>query len=70
MCIIVTDGRIADCSKECELIDGIDADYLLADRGYDTDSIIKQARDAKKKVVIAPKRNRKIQRRYDEDIYK
>ena len=29
---IITDGTVADCSKACELIDGFDADYLLADR--------------------------------------
>ena len=32
--------------------DGIDADYLLADRGYDTDSVIKQADETYMKIVI------------------
>jgi len=51
------------------LIDGIKADALLADRGYDTDSIIKQASAAGMAVVIPPKKNRKNPREYDKDIY-
>ena len=43
--IIVTDGTVADCSKAGELIDGIDADYLLADIGYDTEYVNNLAED-------------------------
>ncbi len=48
---------------------GIDAEYLLADRGYDTDNVIEQADSAKMEAVIPPKKNRKNQRRYDKNIY-
>lgn len=67
--VIATDGTVADCSKAGELIDGVDADYLLADRGYDTDAVIKQATEAGIEVVIPPKKNRKKQREYNKDIY-
>jgi len=43
---------------------------LLADLGYDTDAIIAQVQDQGMKAVIPPKRNRKIQREYDEYLYK
>jgi transposase len=43
---------------------------LLADKGYDSDKIIKRASDQGMKPVIPPKRNRKIQRPYDVDLYK
>ena len=66
---IITDGSVADCSKAGELIEGIDADYLLADRGYDTDSIIERAGAAKMEAVIPPKKNRNTQRKYDKNIY-
>ena len=66
---IITDRTVADCSKTGELIEGIDADYLLADRGYDTDSVIEQVREAKMETVIPPKKNRKIQREYNHAIY-
>ena len=53
--VIVTDGTVADCSQAGELIEGIDADYLLADRGYDTDNVIKQVTEAEIEIVIPPK---------------
>jgi transposase len=41
----------------------------LADRGYDSDAIIDQAKSQNMEVVIPPKKNRKNQRYYDKDIY-
>ena len=52
------------------MIEGFDAGALLADRGYDTDSIIAQATATGIEVVIPPKKNRKEQRIYDKDLYK
>jgi transposase len=43
---------------------------LLADKGYDADALLEQARYQGMQPIIPPKRNRKIQREYDEDIYK
>ena len=45
--VIVTDGTMADCSMAGKLIEEFDTDYPLADRGYDTDSVIEQAGCAK-----------------------
>ena len=42
---------------------------LLGDRGYDTDEIIKFCKEAGIEVVIPPKKNRVVQREYDEYIY-
>jgi len=52
------------------LIDGFFAQYLLADRGYDTDAIIRWAIEHNIIAVIPPKKNRKEQREYDEYLYK
>jgi transposase len=43
---------------------------LLADRGYDTDSILNQAKAAGMDVVIPAKKNRVTQREHDKDLYK
>ena len=51
------------------MIDGFTAEYLLADRGYDTDLIIDSAIAAGMQIVIPPKRNRKVLRVYDEYLY-
>ena len=52
------------------MIDGISAEWLLADRGYDSNEIIQKAISQNMKVVIPPKKNRKEQRDYDKYLYK
>jgi len=52
------------------LIEGVDADYLLADRGYDSDAILLAAKENGMEPVIPPRRNRKEQRYFDQEIYK
>ncbi len=66
----VTSGTVADCTVAAQLIEGIPAEYLLADRGYDTDEILHQAQDAGMIPVIPPKKNRKQLRDYDKELYK
>lgn len=52
------------------MIEGIDAEGLLADRGYDAQAIVDQATAQGMAVVIPPKKNRKVQRDYDRHLYK
>jgi transposase len=68
--VIVTQGTTADCTQASRLIEGITAEYLLAGKGYDADAIIEQAASQGMKPVIPPKRNRKVMREYDRDLYK
>ena len=51
-------------------MNGVDADYLLADRGYDSDAIVNKIENQSMEVVIPPRKNRKTLRKYDEDLYK
>lgn len=46
------------------------AQYLLADKGDDSDAIIDQASSQGLKPVLPPKQNRTLPRPYDEDLYK
>ena len=68
--ILITAGTVADCKQAVALIDGLTAEHLLADRGYDSDAIIDAALSAEMKSEIPPKKNRKQQRDYDKDLYK
>ncbi len=68
--ILITEGTRADCSQAGTLIEGLDTDFLLADRAYDTDEIIEQATTQGMTAVIPPKKNRKQQREYDKHLYK
>ena len=51
-------------------MEDIEAQYLLADRAYDTDAVIENAESKGIKPVIPPKRNRKNKRDYDKYLYK
>ena len=68
--ILVTEGTRADCKEAVHLIDGISAETLLADRGYDTNEILSYAVSAGMEPVIPPKKKRKQQRDYDKYLYK
>ncbi len=68
--VLITSGTTADCSQAATLIEGIDAEYLLADRGYDSDAIVRYAESKGMTSVIPPRKNRKDQRYYDKDLYK
>ncbi len=70
MRIIVTEGTRADCKLALALIEGILAEFLFADRGYDTNEIIEYARSIGVEIVIPPKKNRREQRVFDEHLYK
>ena len=51
-------------------MDGFAAENLLADKGYDSDAIIAHAVSNGVVAVIPPRRNRKVQRGYDKEIYR
>lgn len=61
---------MADCTQAEQLIDGISADFLLADKGYDTNAIVAKALRQSIQPVIPPKRDRKMQRPYDKALYR
>lgn len=54
--ILITAGTVADCTQAATLIEGLDAQYLLADKGYDTDAVVAQAEASQMAVVIPPKK--------------
>ena len=68
--VLVTQGTDADCTQAGRLIEGLSADSLLADKGYDTVAILAQAAALGRVAVIPPKKNRVVQRAYDEALYK
>jgi len=54
--MLITKGTTADCTQAGKLIEGIDADNLIADKGYDTDEVVDLAQDAGMQAVIPPKK--------------
>ena len=68
--LAVTEGTSADRSQALTLIEGIEAECLLADKAYDTNEIIAAATELGMEPVIPPKSNRKEKRDYDRALYK
>lgn len=62
--------RQCHCAQAMPLIEGIEAEHLLADKGYDSDEIVEAALAGGMNPVIPPRSNRKEPRSYDEDLYK
>jgi putative transposase len=68
--LIGSPGQRNDIAFAHDLIDGFNADAAIGDKGYDADPLVDRIAEAGTEVVIPPKRNRKIQRPYDTDLYK
>ena len=66
----VTAGTVVDCTQAEALIDGIEAECLLADLGYDTNRVLSAARARGMTPVIPPKRSRKLPQGYDAALYR
>ena len=52
------------------MIDGLSAEALLADRGYDSNELTDKAVESGCQPVIPPKKNRREQRDYDKALYR
>jgi len=56
--------------QACALLEGLPADYVLADRAYDADRLIELVVKQGGEPVIPPRRHRLVQRYYDKALYK
>jgi transposase len=68
--IFLTAGNVNDIVPACDLIEGLLADKLLADRAYDANKLLELAERQKLEVVIPPTARRLVQREYDTHVYK
>jgi len=68
--VLVTTATQADCSQAAALIEGLQAQHLMADKGYDSDAIVQQVQQQGMSVVIPPRKNRKYRRECDLHLYK
>jgi putative transposase len=68
--LIASPGQRNDIALAHDLIDGINADATIADKGYDADHLVDKIAEAGATVVIPPKSNRKVLRDYDAVLYK
>ncbi len=69
--LVVGQGAESDYRKAGALLEGYRPLIALADKGYDADWIVERLTAAGvAEVVIPPKENRRLKRRYDKELYK
>lgn len=68
--MLATAGSVADCREACDLIEGLSAGHLIADKDYDSDAIVEQAMIQGMQAQIPPRKNRKELRAFDEYRYR
>lgn len=67
---LLTGGERNDCTQAVELIEGFQPSHVLADKGYDTITIINAVNSIKAIPVIPPRKCRREQPHYDKQVYK
>ena len=68
--IILSAGQIADIEQAAALIKDQSAEFIVADKGYDSDAFISVIAKQGSQAVIPPRSNRLNPRSFDRHIYK
>ena len=66
----LTGGQEHDVTQAEELIDGLDSEYVVADRAYDSNQFIESIIRSGAVPVIPPRSSRKAAHSYDEYLYR
>ena len=67
---ILTGGQRNDITQAEQLLENLFPDYVIADKGYDSDKFVLLLKKRNSEAVIPSRVNRKIQRVIDTDLYK
>ena len=66
----LTGGQASDAPQAIPLLDGIETDCVIADRGYESNRILAFIRSRGATAVIPPKSNRRAPWEYDGELYR
>ncbi len=66
----LTAGQEADVTQAEPLIEEHKAGAYILDKAYDSDAVVAAAKGQGAEAVIPSKKNRKVPREYDKDLYK
>jgi transposase len=67
---LVTGGQVNDCTQAIELLGERKTDWVLADKGYDSQAILDHIEAMGAVAVVPSKSNRKQQRTHDKVLYR
>ena len=68
--ILVGPGQEHDVTRAKELLSAHEPEAVIADKGYDSDDLVKDVEDRGAEAVIPPRSNRKTHRKYNKKLYK
>lgn len=68
--LILTAGQESDVRQGAPLIKDFEAQAVIADKGYDSDELVKTITEQAAQAVIPPRVNRTEQREYDRHLYR
>jgi putative transposase len=68
--VLFSPGQRNDITQAHALIEGLEPDAVMADKGYDADHLRDAIDQIEAEPVIPPKSNRKMPRDYDRALYK
>jgi transposase len=66
----LTGSEVHDITQAPALIEGLDVEQVIADKGYDSDAFIAVIQAAGAQPVIPSRKNRRAPRAYDRDAYR
>ena len=66
----LTPGQAADVSQAEALLEGLDCQAVIADKGYDSNALVEAIEQREALVVIPSRANRKQPRLHDQALYK
>lgn len=68
--VVLTAGQEADVAQAETLIDGVAAEVVIADKGYDSQVLVERIEKRGAEAVIPSRKNRKEPRVYDRERYR
>jgi transposase len=68
--LLLSGGQRHDLSQAARLLNGYDSQYVIADKGYDSDDLLRLINTQEAIAVIPPRANRRHKRDYDKHLYK
>ena len=70
MRFLLTGGQAADISHAKQMLQGVEAKAVIADKGYDSNELVEMIQSNNAIAIIPPRSNRKNPRSYDVDAYR
>jgi transposase len=67
---ILTGGERHDITQATQLIGDFSAEYVIADKGYDSAAFVLRLKEQNTEAVIPSRSNHKVQREIDKHLYK